>query len=130
MFVGDGTSLSRDEWGHARADRLTAATVPFRSGPTRWQDLRRDLGRLLRQWGIRPQLDLEEGQSPVSDVAWRTGMLNGTLVANLCNFGHTARKVTLIRNGKPVRGTDLDGKPIGPTLTLRPLRPVLVKIGP
>lgn len=49
-------------------------------------------------------------------------------VASLCNFGHADRKVMLMRNGKPVRGTNMDGTPVGPVLTLRPLSPLLITI--
>ncbi len=128
VCMGEGPCLTRDEWGHPRNEELAAARVPFQSGPTRWQDLRRDLGRLLAAWRIRPDLDLREGQSTVADVAWRTGRMGNRLIANLCSFGHTVKKVTLMRNGKPVGATDISGRKLGPTLTLAPLKPMLVKV--
>jgi len=87
IVVGEGELLGFNEYNHPRSEKIESEWLDCRYGETTWQDLWQKLWIKLRDWGVKPQIEIvDKSGNPLWGVAWlSTKVDKGTLV-NICNY--------------------------------------------
>ncbi len=130
VLVGKEELLSRNEYGMVRNtgqgtwDKLER--IEFEYGKTTWRELWQLIMAKLKAWGVEAPVEIrDEKGMPIWSVAWRCAKIQKGIVVNLCNYRHDTVRVTLWRNKKPIKGTDLFS---GEQLSLVTIKPLEIRL--
>lgn len=129
ILVGDGELLSFNEYDKPRNGRIEGEKIEYRYGETSWRDLWTRLWTKLRDWGVRPLVEMvDRGGKPVWGVAWLSRKTEKGLLVNICNYRNEKLELRLRGGGKSALDL-LSGKKISTdSLVLSPLECRLILI--
>ncbi len=122
IFVGGEKLLSLNEYNQPRSEAVEGERLEYRYGETTWRDLWVKLWVKLRDWGIRPMVEVvDRVGKPVWGVAWLSREWDRGLLVNICNYRNEKVEVKLRGGGKSALDL-LSGKRISAeSLVLSPL---------
>jgi hypothetical protein len=130
VSVGEAETLTHDDWGRLRENKLPAERWSFRLGTASARDLHHRMLEQLRGWKIAPAVEVRgTDDAPPWGVEWRSAETPDGTVVNLCNYRRESVRVDLLRAGQTVSGQDvLTGARVDGPCTLKPLEVRLLRL--
>jgi hypothetical protein len=130
VFVGSDQLLSRDDHDHSAALKIRAEVLGDGVADS-WRRLWEELTVALTRWKAASAVQVRDANgNDLWGVEWRSAHdTKDTCIVNLCNYRHDSVTISILRNGRTARGTDvLTGQPLLALTTLRSLEVKLVRL--